>query len=101
MKFSKLMINISIVSSLLVGGISRADTCYDPNYNRYYHCNEEEYIAPVIAGLLLAAVIANSNFNSNDNDDYHGYDYHHRYHYRDRHRGYDGHQDAGSYRYHR
>lgn len=74
MKFLKRFYMISIATSLLVCSITYADTCYDPNYDRYYNCGGDEYIAPVVAGLLIGALLYNS-----DGDG--GYRHHyHRYH---------------------
>jgi hypothetical protein len=59
MKFSKLF--YIIPASLLVCGIVCADTCYDPNYDRYYNCQGDEYIAPIVAGVLFSAIISNDD----------------------------------------
>jgi hypothetical protein len=62
MKFSNLFYIIS--TSLLVCSIAYADTCYDPNYDSYYNCQGDDYIAPVAAGLLFGAIISNNNGNN-------------------------------------
>jgi hypothetical protein len=40
MKVTKLLVcNLVIASSLLISGIVKAETCYDPDYNRYFYCD--------------------------------------------------------------
>ncbi len=61
MKFSKICCVISVSASLLVSGVANADTCYDPNYDTYYNCSGDEYIAPIAAALLFSAILSNEN----------------------------------------
>lgn len=85
MKFSKSRYILSIAVSILVCSVTYADTCYDPNYDSYYNCAGDEYVAPVNAGALFGAIIYNNN---NDYDyDNHGH-YHNGYG-----NGYDHHGD--------
>jgi len=49
-----------------------ADTCYDPNYNRYYNCEGDEYIAPVVAAVLFSAILSNDNGYGDRDDRHHG-----------------------------
>jgi hypothetical protein len=79
MQFAKLFYTISIVTCVLACCTTHADTCYDPNYNSYYNCNGDEYIAPVVAGLLFGAILSSNN------------GYGHRGYYSD-HRNYAGHR---------
>lgn len=91
MKFSKQFYILSIILSLLACRVTYADTCYDPNYNSYYNCSGDEYIAPVAAGLLFGAVIAGDNNNG----------YHHHGHYNNRnHGGHGGGNHGGNGRNH-
>lgn len=71
MKFSKQYYILSIAISVLACSITYADTCYDPNYDSYYNCSGDEYIAPVVAGLLFGAIISNNNNNGYGNHGYH------------------------------
>jgi hypothetical protein len=68
MKFSKCFYITTIIISLLACNITLADTCYDPNYDRYYQCGGDDYIAPVVAAVLFSAILSNMN-----NDGYRGY----------------------------
>jgi hypothetical protein len=51
-----------------------AATCYDPNYDSYYNCAGDEYIAPINAAALFGAIIYNNNGYQNHRD------YNHRNH---------------------
>lgn len=63
MKLSKIVYVTFIAHCLLLSGITYADTCYDPNYNQYYNCGEDDYVAPVIAGVLLGVVLSGDGYN--------------------------------------
>lgn len=85
---------IALFISMFICGITHADTCYDPNYNRYYECQGDNYIAPIVAALLIGALLAN------DNDDDGRHHYHHRNDYNDSYRG-RGHRDNRDHGHHR
>ncbi len=74
MKFSKLFYIIPIVTSLSICSIAYADTCYDPNYNRYYYCQGEDFVAPVVAGVLFGAIISGDDgyYGGGGGRNYHG-----------------------------
>lgn len=81
MRLSKLFSIVAVIVSLTISGVVYADTCYDPNYNRYYRCSSaDEFIGPVIAGLMIGAIIASMNNNNDDEDDYYRYREHNRWH---------------------
>lgn len=81
MKFLKLFYILTIITSLSVCSIARADTCYDPNYDRYYYCNGDEWIAPVAAGLLFTAILLNSQGGHHHHGDHHHDGDHGRWHH--------------------
>ena len=79
MKFSKPLSILFISASIFIGNTVYADTCYDPNYDSYYQCDGDEYIAPVMAGVLFGAIIAGENnggnghyYHGNNGGNYHG-----------------------------
>jgi len=72
MKCSKQFYILSIFISILVCSIAYADTCYDPNYDSYYNCAGDEYVAPVVGALLFGAIISNNN--GYGNHDHHNHD---------------------------
>ena len=73
MKLSKLVYLAFTVASLSLCGTTYADTCYNPNYNSYYNCGGDEYVAPVVAGVLFGALIAGqSGYGHGGHGGYHG-----------------------------
>jgi hypothetical protein len=77
-----------IFNILFISSISYADTCYDPNYDRYYYCQGDEYVAPVAAALLFGALLLNDR--NDDNRHHHRNDYRYGYgHNHGSHRGHD------------
>lgn len=74
MKFSKPFYILSTVMSVLVSSSTYADTCYDPNYDSYYNCSGDEYIAPVVSGALFGTIISNDN-----NNGYYNHEHYNRY----------------------
>lgn len=61
MQYTKLFYILSIISITLLSSVGYADTCYDPNYDSYYNCAGDEYIAPVDSSIFFGAVIDNNN----------------------------------------
>ena len=78
MKFSKQLCMLTIVASLFICNMTYADTCYDPNYDSYYQCQGDEYIAPVAAAILFGAIIGgeyggnNGHYNNGNRGGYNG-----------------------------
>jgi len=86
----------SFVAILLICNMAFADTCYDPNYDSYYQCQGDEYIAPVAAAILFGALIAGDNgggngyYNHGNHGGYHGGGNHGGYHGGGNHGGHGG-----------
>jgi len=76
MKYSKLFYILSSISIMLLSSMGYAATCYDPNYDSYYNCAGDEYIAPINSAALFGAIIYNNNNNGYQNHR----DYNHRNH---------------------
>jgi len=73
---------------MLMSSIGYADTCYDPNYDSYYTCAGDEYIAPINSAVLFQSIIYNNNnrynnhrnHNYRNNEGYHGDNGNRRHH---------------------
>ncbi|GEM_PF-6220086 len=103
MNFLKIVAcDLMITTSILVSGIAYADTCYDPNYDRYFYCNSVsyppvEYYAPNDA-LMFNFVIPFGNQNVFGRDNYRqneAYRYHDRYKNQDRYRNHNRYKNDG------
>lgn len=80
MKLSKILCILFMIISTLACNVTHADTCYDPNYNRYYDCSGDEFIGPVVAAILFSAIISNyydDRYDQRRYDHRHHHDHHH------------------------